>query len=86
MLNDGCTAWILSDWLNSTPIRMCCDVHDRTLDHTYDLGTFFWANVDWIGCVASTNSLVAVVGGAFIAGPVGWLLYQFGPKRKNNDG
>lgn len=82
MFHDGCTAGPLSEWLTAQ-VGLCCDAHDLALDHSYDLWTFIEANVAFGQCVAQMAGWgMAAIMLAAVSGPIGWLLYQFGPKRK----
>jgi len=81
IFHDGCTAGPLSDWLNGL-IAGCCDAHDLALDHSTDLGTFIDGNLKLFGCVWQTSPALAVGVLAAVASPVGWVLYKFGPKAK----
>lgn len=81
MFHDGCTAGPLSEWLNGM-IRVCCDAHDLALDAYYDLPTFMAGNAEFFGCVAAVHPWLAPIVFAVVAGPIGLLLYWFGPKAK----
>lgn len=81
MFHDGCTAGPLSEWLTGM-IGFCCSMHDLALDHSYDLWTFIEGNIAFGQCVAQTAGIaLALLVAALVSGPIGWLLYQFGPKR-----
>ena len=80
-MHDGCTAGPLSDWLNGI-IRGCCDAHDLALDHGTDLPTFLDANWALFQCASHASPALAAIVYAAVAGPVGWLLYRYGPKAK----
>jgi hypothetical protein len=85
MFHDGCTAGPLSEWLNGT-IRLCCDAHDTALDHSTDIWTFIQANIAFGECIAQHAGIaLALVLAGIVSGPIGWLLYQFGPKRKADE-
>lgn len=81
IMHDSCTAGPLSGWLTAS-IGTCCDIHDRALDHSYDLGTLVSANVEFIGCVWQLNPILAIVTGLVVCGPLGWLVYMIGPKKE----
>lgn len=81
IFHDGCTAGPLSGWLNGL-IAGCCDAHDLALDHSTDWQTFVDANWQLLQCVAHVSPVLAAGVFAAVAGPVGWALYKFGPKRK----
>lgn len=78
---DGCTAWLLSGWLNGL-IGACCDAHDLALDHSTDLATFVRGNIAFFECVRIDHPVLAFAALVFVAGPVGVWLYLFGRKRK----
>jgi len=79
MFHDGCTAGPLSAWLDGM-IGACCDLHDRALDHSYDLAHFIAGNAEFVGCIAVSHPVLAQVLGLAVGGPIGLLLYWFGPK------
>jgi hypothetical protein len=79
-LDDGCTAGPLSNLLNQS-IKLCCDLHDKALDHTFDLGTFISANWDFFNCVYSNHPWLAPLVFVVVAGPAGLFYYYFGAKR-----
>lgn len=81
MFHDGCTAGPFSNWLNGM-IGHCCMAHDAALDASTDWGSFWAANKSFMDCVAQTSGLLALVAFLFVSGPIGWLLYRYGPKRK----
>ena len=72
MVSDGCTAWVLSDWLNSIePIQACCVVHDQ--NYLLQVGKTA-ADWDLMTCVAHAGFpiigafmglAVAVFGGVY---------------------
>jgi len=84
IFHDGCTAGPLSDWLNSF-VRSCCDAHDDALDHSFDLPTFVHANWDFAVCTWHAMPWFAPVLFIAVSGPVGLVLYWFGPKQKTPD-
>jgi len=81
IFHDGCTAGPLSDWLNGL-IAGCCDAHDLALDHSTDWQTFVDANWQLYQCVAHVSPALAAGVFVAVAGPIGWVLYKFGPKAK----
>lgn len=81
IFHDGCTAGPLSGWLNGL-VGACCDAHDAALDHSFDLATFLRGNWEFVRCVWAVSPVLAVALFIVVSGPVGLLLYRFGPKRK----
>lgn len=79
IMNDGCTAGFLSEWLTAN-IGACCDAHDTGLNHSVDLVTFAVENWAFAQCVGLKNVFLAFVCYIVVSSPVGWLLYKFGPK------
>lgn len=80
MFHDQCTAGPLSQWLDGL-IGACCDAHDLALDHSFDLATFIAGNWDFAQCVWAVQPVLAPIVLAVVAGPIGYALYIFGPKR-----
>lgn len=79
VFHDGCTAGPLSSFLNAL-IGACCDAHDTALDHSFDLATFARANWEFARCVWAFNPVLAVVVFLVVTGPLGLLMYYYGPK------
>lgn len=84
IFHDGCTAGPFSVWLDSL-IGVCCSLHDTALDHSYDLATFVAGNWQFGVCVWGLHPVLAPIVFLAVAGPVGLVLYLFGPKRKEVD-
>jgi divalent metal cation (Fe/Co/Zn/Cd) transporter len=76
-----CTAGPLSAWLDSL-IGVCCAMHDKALDHSYDIATFAAGNWEFVTCVWGLHPWLAPIVGLAVAGPVGWHYYQNSEKQK----
>ena len=74
MVTDGCTAWFLSDWLNSIePIQACCVRHDY--EYAMQIGR---AQADWNMFTCITSAGFPILGTAMTAvvGLLGWYAYN----------
>ena len=74
MVSDGCTAWVLSDWLNSIePVYQCCVIHDD--EYFRQIGRFA---ADWnlLTCVSHAGFPLHGLGMAFGVGLLGWHFYN----------
>jgi len=78
---DGCTAWVLSQWLNShAAANTCCNLHDETLSVTHDWGVFWQANAAFRDCLSQWNGIVGLVAWILVCSPIGMWLFAFGKK------
>lgn len=76
-LTNGCSAWVLSQWLNShAAANNCCNIHDATLSVTRDWAVFWSGNEAFRDCLSQWNGVVGFIAWLVVCSPLGaWVFF-----------